>query len=643
MAVIGTAGHVDHGKSTLVRALTGIDPDRLKEEKAREMTIDLGFAWLTLPAGVTVGVVDVPGHRDFIENMLAGVGGIDAVIFVVAADEGVMPQTREHLAIIDLLQIPTGVIALTKTDLAPDADWIDLIELDLAETVKGTVLQDAPIIRVSARQARGLDALKDALASVLQARPPASDRGQPRLWIDRTFSVSGFGTVVTGTLLDGSLQVGQEMVILPTGERGRIRGLQSHHHNLDRATAGSRVAVNLSGIERSAVARGMLLTLQPTNMPMITPTRLAGVRFRHLPDAPRPLLHHTEVKLFVGAAETVAHVRLLEGEALAPGETGWLQLDLRDPLPLQRGDRFILRLPSPAITLGGGTVIDAASSTRWRRNKPEVIARLESLLRGTPEDRLIQALDAAAQPQTVAELVAATGFDLDTIQQAALALQRSNRAVEISAGMLNDGMLISSAALTLLTERLTRVLTGFHKANPLRRGMKVVNASQQLEISPASLTLLAEGGYLAAISAVQIHGTVFVFATAHQPQPSRAQKLAIEQLSARFAAAPYTPPSVKEAIDLVGAEVLACLVENGDLRQLNSDVLFTEGVFTEMIAATREMLETEGAVNVRNLRDRFATSRKYALAVLEYLNSLGLTKRQGDDHVQGTGAWDRLG
>jgi selenocysteine-specific elongation factor len=374
----------------------------------------------------------------------------------------------------------------------------------------------------------------------------------------------------------------------------------------------------------------------------ITPTRLAGVRFRHLPDSPRPLLHHTEVKLFVGSAETVAHVRLLEGDALAPGETGWLQLDLRDPLPLQRGDRFILRLPSPAVTLGGGTVIDATPSTRWRRNRPEIIARLESMLRGTPEDLLVQALDATAQPLTVTELATATGLDRDTIQQAVVILLRNGRVVAINAEML-----ISGAVLATLTERLTRIVTGFHKANPLRRGMKVGNAAQQLAISPVSLTLLAEGGHLRSITATPLHGTVnglvILSAATHQPQPSKAQKQAIELLSSRFAAAPYTPPSVKESTDLVGAEVLEALVENGDLRQLNSDVLFTERVFTEMIAATREMLETDGKVNVRSLRDRFETSRKYALAVLEYLNSLGLTKRQGDDHVLGTAAWERLG
>src|SRR5581483_5822506 len=313
MYVVGTAGHVDHGKSTLVRALTGIDPDRLKEEKAREMTIDLGFAWLRLPGGQKIGIVDVPGHRDFIENMLAGVGGINAVLFVVAADEGAMPQTREHLAIIDLLGIPTGVIALTKTDLVRDPGWLELVQLDLGELVSGTVLANAPIIPVSARTGQGLDELQTALAAQLAAQPAPADVGLPRLWVDRVFTVSGFGTVVTGTLLGGKLTIGQEIVLLPEGRMGRVRGLQSHHQSLEAALPGNRVAVNVGGIEKRDAQRGHLLTLPGA----IMPTFSAAVRFRHLSDAPRPLQHNAEVKLFCGSAETVARVRLLDAESLA--------------------------------------------------------------------------------------------------------------------------------------------------------------------------------------------------------------------------------------------------------------------------------------------------------------------------------------
>src|SRR5512144_2749639 len=256
MRVIGTAGHVDHGKSTLIAALTGTHPDRLKEEQAREMTIELGFGWLTLPNGEEVGIVDVPGHRDFIENMLSGIGGIDAALLVIAADEGVMPQTKEHLAILDLLQIPAGMIVLTKTDLAPDPAWLELIESDVRVAVRGTVLADAPPVRVSGKTKAGLNALLSALEALLQQKPARLDLNRPRLPIDRVFSMSGFGTVVTCTLLDGQLALGAEVEVVPSGHKGRVRGLQTHKQKEERAVPGSRTAVNISGVDTESIQRG---------------------------------------------------------------------------------------------------------------------------------------------------------------------------------------------------------------------------------------------------------------------------------------------------------------------------------------------------------------------------------------------------
>src|SRR5512140_438157 len=326
MRVIGTAGHVDHGKSTLIAALTGTHPDRLKEEQAREMTIELGFGWLTLPGGEELGIVDVPGHRDFIENMLAGVGGIDAALLVIAVDEGVMPQTREHLAILDLLQVPCGVIVLTKSDLISDPEWLDALEEDIRGVVKGTVLQDAPRVRVSARTGAGLPQLVNALQQVLGEQPQRPDLGRPRLPIDRVFTMSGFGTVVTGTLSDGHLSVGDEVQVLPSGLTGRVRGLQTHKKKEERASPGSRTAVNISGISTEQVRRGEVL-VRPGQY---TPSRRLDAQLRLLPDVSAPLLHNTEVKLFIGAGETLAQLRLLGVEQLGPGAQGWVQLELRD-------------------------------------------------------------------------------------------------------------------------------------------------------------------------------------------------------------------------------------------------------------------------------------------------------------------------
>jgi len=629
MYVVGTAGHVDHGKSSLVRALTGIDPDRLKEEKAREMTIDLGFAWLTLPNGESVGIVDVPGHRDFIENMLAGVGGINAVLFVVAADEGAMPQTREHLAIIDLLRIPTGVIALTKTDLVSDPGWIDLVQLDLAEVMRGTVLENAPIIPVSVRAGEGLESLKQALADQLTALPIPADVGQPRLWVDRVFSISGFGTVVTGTLLDGQLVTGQEIELLPNGLRGRIRGLQSHQQTLETVYPGNRVAVNISGIDKSAVKRGNLLTLPG----LITPTKLAAVRFRHLPDAPRPLKHNAEVKFFCGAAETIARVRLLDAETLPPGADGWLQLELRDPIPLIKGDRFILRSASPAETIGGGEVIDPAAGRRWRRNRPEVIRRLEALARGNPAELVIQAIEAQAVPITITQIESITGLDAETMMAA---LINANGSIVA----LSNGWWIGQAALDKLMERLTRILTSFHRAEPLRLGQRPENLRSQLGIGASELDVL--------ISAAEGRGLVKrtrnggIALASHTVQPTKAQQIAIDRLLRAFADAPYTPPSPKEAAAIVGEDVLSALIERGNLIRIGPDVLFTPAVFDAIVTETEKIIANEGKVTIKTLRDRFNTSRKYAQAVLEYFDSLGITRRVGDDHVLGSGNWARL-
>jgi selenocysteine-specific elongation factor len=627
MHVVGTAGHVDHGKSTLVQALTGIDPDRLKEEKAREMTIDLGFAWLNLPGMEPIGIIDVPGHRDFIENMLAGVGGIDAVLFVVAADEGVMPQTREHLAIIDLLRIPAGIVVLTKIDLVPDQEWLELVQLDLAGVMAGTVLENAPVIPVSARTGQGLDLLRDLIGVMIQNQAVAPDLGKPRLWADRVFSVSGFGTVVTGTLLDGQLTVGQEIEFQPGGQRGRVRGLQSHHHALERVKPGNRVAVNVSGIDKSEVRRGHLLTLPG----LLRPTHLTAVHFRHLADAPRPLKHNAEVKIFYGAAESLARVRLLEGDSLPPGAEGWLQLELRDPLPLLRGDRFILRYPSPGETIGGGEVIDPAPGRRWRRNRPEVIARLEALATADPDKLVRQAL---TQPLSLAQLADKTGLDEALIKTA---LKNGGEHFVV----LRGDLWIEAEALTALLDRLTHALADFHRAEPLHPGIRPERLRSALGLGAPEFEALVEIAQGRDLISRAPNGTLALHG--YTIRWTKTQRTAIERLMATFEEAPYTPPSYKESAALVGEPVLTALIELGELRQVSPEVLFRPVVFAALTGAIQRSLAETGRISVKTLRDQFNTSRKYALALLEYLDGLGITRRDGDDHVPGSGDWARLG
>lgn len=618
--VIGTAGHVDHGKSTLVKALTGIDPDRLAEEKSREMTIDLGFAWLTLPAGEQVGIVDVPGHRDFIENMLAGVGGIDLALFVVAADEGVMPQTREHLAILDLLEVPGGVVALTKSDLVDDPEWLDLVSLDIAEIMSRTALAQAPIIPVSARTGKGLDQLLVALETTLAGRPPQPDRGRPRLPIDRVFSISGFGTVVTGTLNGGSLAVGDEVEIMPSAQKARIRGLQSHKEAIQVAPPGSRVAINLGGISREAIKRGDVIAAPG----LLSSTTLVDVHFRHLPDVGRPLKHNTLIKFFCGAAETIAHVRLLGDRELPAGTGGWLQLRLEDPLALDKGDRFILRYPSPPQTLGGGVVLDAHPPHRWRRFKPAVITRLETLAAGAPEDLLLQTLEG----QTVLsrqQLALLANLGTDEAAAAVDTLIARGEALP-----LPDDLLIAQAAWARVSGQIVRELRAHHDTYPLRLGMPREALRSRLHLDGKVFGRIID---FAAQSGILVDNGTIIRLPNHEVQFSETEQAAINRLWKTIQANPVAPPSVKDVTDMVGAEVLEALIDQEKLVQINTDVLFDAETYRRLIQEIEQYIDSQGSITVAQARDLFDTSRKYILPLLEHLDAIGKTRRMGDERV----------
>ena len=630
MRVIGTAGHVDHGKSTLVEALTGVHPDRLKEEREREMTIDLGFAWLTLPGGEEVGIVDVPGHRDFIENMLAGVGGIDAALFVVAADEGVMPQTREHLAILDLLQIQGGVVALTKIDMVDDPDWLDLVESDLRQALAGTVLADAPILRVSARTGEGVPPLLDALAACLAGRPPRPDLGRPRLPVDRVFTIAGFGTVVTGTLTDGELRVGDEVEILPGGLRGRVRGLQTHKRKEAAAVPGGRTAANISGVAVEQVQRGDVVA-HPGDY---RPDRRLDVRFRLLPDASLPLKHNTEVKLYLGAAEVVARVRLLGTDALEPGQEGWLQLELAGPVVAVRGDRYILRRPSPGETLGGGMVVDPHPRGRSKRFAPAALERLEALLQGSPADVLLQAL-LASGAAPLKDVLAHAGLEGENAAAAVRELSEAGQmlALEGEAGAAPgpDALVAARGYWEGLARRAAGELEAYHRQHPLRAGMPREELKSRLKLgaqaSPrlfnAAVRRLATAGELA-------ESGPLVLRPGHTIRFSPQQQRLVDALLARFAAAPYAPPSVKESQAAVGEDVYAALLDTGRLVAVASEVVFLKEDYERMVAEVRKLIAQHGAITAAQARDHFNTSRKYILALLERLDALGVTIREGD-------------
>ncbi len=583
MRVLGTAGHVDHGKSTLVRALTGTDPDRLKEEKARGMTIDLGFAWLDLPSyddgkptGKTesVGIVDVPGHIDFIKNMLAGVGGVDSAVLVIAADEGVMPQTREHLAILDLLAVPAGVVALTKIDLIDDEEWLDLIELDVEELLQHTRLAEAPIVRVSATTGAGLETLRQALSSTLGALDPRRNRARPRLPIDRIFTLSGFGTVVTGTLSDGHFRVGEPVEILPSGREARIRGLQTHHKQIWQSEPGSRLAMNLTGVGADDISRGEVVVKPGT----LQPTVLVDLSFRLLDDAPKPLVHNQAVDFFVGAAEVPARVRLLGQEELAAGNEGWLQLRLEQPVVTAAGDRFILRQPSPSVTLGGGIVVSPYPRRRWKRFDPRVLQRLETLAQGTPDEILLQTL--SRQPfLTENELLGQSGLDLDVGTGALDQLRNAGALVVLDAG---EPVYATLETVDGLMGRMTLILDDFHAAYPLRRGMQRGELRSRLQTGLSNLLsvrLFNAGIDLARSRELIDADDALAWRVGFGVTPTLHQQSMVDALLETFGRSPYSPPNAGEALQSLGNDeaLLEMMVEQGLLAPAGRHTVSKEG------------------------------------------------------------------
>jgi selenocysteine-specific elongation factor len=645
MSCIGTAGHVDHGKSTLVKALTGIDPDRLAEEKERGMTIDLGFAWLQLPSGREVSIVDVPGHESFIKNMLAGVGGIDLALLVVAADEGIMPQTEEHLAILDLLRVKRGVVALTKCDLVEE-DWLELVREEIATRLSSTTLAGAPILSVSAYTGAGLPELVATLDHLLEETPGRENLGRPRLPVDRVFTIQGFGTVVTGTLLDGSVSVGQEVEILPQGLRARIRTLQTHKTSVEMAQPGARTAINLAGVAKTDLARGDVVILPGR----LRPTSLLDARFELLRSAPRPLEHNSEVDCYVGAKEVRARVRLLDSDELQPGQRGWVQLKLAEPVAVARRDRFILRIPSPSLTIGGGEIIDT-QPRHHKRNQPAVLEALEVLERGAPEEVMVAALNTPPQsvsarkdggksggaaPHTMRGL---QGYEEEeAIRRSALPQSEARAALTT---LLEQGQAVqigpyyfATPVWERLREAATAIVAEHHRQYPLRAGLPKEEWRTRLGLAPRqaneALAVLVVGGHLAeaaSASAVRLPG--------YEPRFTSDQQGKVDALLRQMQENPFSPPGRPEIEAAVGAEVTAALIDQGTFVKVSDAVLLTRDAYAEAVRRIVDYLRAHETVTVAEARDLLGTSRKYMLALLEHLDERRITRRVGDDRVLG--------
>ncbi len=626
--IVGTAGHIDHGKTSLVKALTGIDADRLAEEKRRGITIDLGFANLELisPAGepLRLGFVDVPGHERFVRNMLAGVGGIDLVLLVIAADEGIMPQTSEHFDICRLLAIPRGLVAITKCD-SVDSDTLDVVRLEIEDYLRGSFLDPArtPIIAVSAVRGDGLDELKQELARLADEAVAKNAGALPRLPIDRAFVMKGFGAVVTGTLISGTIAREQELQLHHRGKRVRARGIQVHGAATERARAGERTAINLAGVSADTLARGMMLTEPDT----LEPSTRVDVRLQLLNNA-KPLKHLSRVHLHVYSSESVAQVRLLEGRQLEPGNSQLAQLRLAQPLLMVPGDRFIIRQFSPVITIGGGVVLDAFPMHRSAREIEGALDFLRKIEAADPQETLAMRVErSGTSGLSRADAIKQTGRSQTEIESYVQALAKSNRIVRAGA------LLLSGKAAERATSALIIALENFHKANPLVGGMGKENLREAMELgSEVSGFLLDQ---LSACKKIEIQGELVKLA-GRSVTMNADEERARKTIENAFSSAGLKVPALKEVLAglpidrLRSQKIVTLLLREGSLVKVSDDLVFHRSALESLRHRVVSQKSTAPKMDVAHFKDLTGVSRKYAIPLLEYLDRERVTRRVGD-------------
>jgi len=633
--IMGTAGHVDHGKTALVRLLTGIDTDRLKEERERGISIELGFAHLDLPSGHRVGVVDVPGHERFVKHMLAGAGGIDFVLLVVAADEGVMPQTIEHGQIVELLGVTRGLVVLTKVDMV-EPELVDLAEEDVREYLAGTSFAGWPIHRVSSITGEGKDRLIeaiDALAATVPARPGT---GSPRLPIDRVFTMEGFGTVVTGTLWRGTVSEGQQVVVEPGARAARVRQVQVHGRKVAAAQAGQRVALALHGLAKDDVARGDWVAAAGA----MRESSILDVRLRAVEAGERTIRQRERVRFHLGATEVFGRVTLFGREELGPGEDDVAQIRLEDPIVAERGDRFVIRWYSPTHTAGGGQVIEGQARKR-RRSDVEAAAALAVLERGSAAERVLAALtgrpaSGLMNGLTMEELAARTGASSEDVAAAVAELTQDGRV-----GSLGPGRLVSGAHKAEIVREIEAAACDYQARFPLRFGIprgevrsRLAGVLRPEAVDAAIEDLVAGGRLFVRDDRVRLGGP-------YPGLPPRLQEVA-DRFKRVLEAAGYSVPTVKEAMAEAGAgpwpqaqELLGFLVGEAEIVRLGDDLAYTREQLARLGAQVTEVLLAKGVLTVADFKEKTGVSRKYAVPLLEYLDGRGISRRSGDNRVPG--------
>ncbi|KPL07545.1 hypothetical protein AMJ86_04180 [bacterium SM23_57] len=626
--IIGTAGHIDHGKTALVRALTGMDTDRLKEEKERQITIDLGFAFL----GDRAAIIDVPGHERFIKNMVAGVATIDMVLFVVAADDGVMPQTKEHLDILRLLGVKSGIIAITKADIV-DPEWLELVEADVQELMEGTFLEDAPIHIVDSISGRGVEELRASIDQLLDVLPGKVDRGMFRLPIDRVFSIKGFGTVVTGTVLSGSTRADSTLEILPEGVKVKVRGVQAHEHTVEQVQIGDRAALNLQGVEVSDIKRGDVVS-DPGYLH--TTTVLDG-RMLLLPSA-KPFLHRTRVRVHLGTLEVIGRVVLLDRDVLEPGDDAPVRLRLEGECVAARKDPFVIRQYSPQITIGGGVILDPVPVGRRKRFEPKVLERIEALDQDDPEALILGCLETSPKAEIPQDnLLTLSGLTRKKLDQLLKTMVDQGKVIKIGTG--ERTILVHTKRLADSRDTMVEKVRDHHEANPLLPGMSRAELRKKCEklYSPQVCDvildgLMADGTLVSAGHWIRVHD--------YKIQLSDSQQEIIASIEESLKAAEFQTPKAEEIAsqyNLPAAEVrelVTIMINTGRIVRVGSDLLFLE----EQVQAAKELLNTHFQINpeisVGEVGKLLNSTRKYVVPLLEYLDREGFTERQGDVRVK---------
>jgi selenocysteine-specific elongation factor len=625
--ILGTAGHIDHGKSSLIMSLTGIDPDRLKEEKLRGITIELGFAYLTLPTGQLLGIVDVPGHERFVRHMVAGATGMDLVALVIAADEGVMPQTREHLEICQLLKVKQGLVVLTKADLV-EGDWLELVEEEVREALEGTFLAEAPIVRFSAVTGDGKDTLLATLAELAAQVPPKPAAGIFRLPVDRVFTIKGFGTVVTGSVISGRLKVGDAVMVYPPLFKARVRSLQMHSAAVEEILAGSRAAVNLQGLEKEELERGMVVASPGS----LIPTRRLDAWLEVLPSAPRPLKHRQAVRFHTGACERLAVPLLLDAEDLPPGSSGYVQFILRDRVAVKPGDRFVIRNLSPAVTWGGGQILHV-NPNRHKRLEERVLSGLKTLEQGAPPEQVLFYLEEAG-PGGVSrpELAAMLPWDPGELANLLNALVLKGQALLYDP---EGQRYLLTATARALEEEIRRHLKTYHRQNPLKPGLSKEELRRKL---PEKMEVRLFNDLLSRL--VQEKHLVLerdlVRLVGHKVQLAGDQEDLSRKLETLYQRGRLSPPTLKEleaALQVPLTKIqplLRVLVNQGALVKVKEDLYFHTEALAQLKAALVDFLKKNKEITVVQFKDLTQTSRKFTIPLLEYFDTNRVTVRVGE-------------